>query len=70
MTASLKNILTNIVDNLEKVATQTIAIQTALIEKRVLADQEIENQYAIGAHEIAVAHLADVRRLIRLLPVE
>jgi hypothetical protein len=70
MSGSLKNVLTNIVDNLEKVATQTIAIQTALIEKRTLADQEIENRYAVDAHAVAADHLAEVRRLIRLLPAE
>lgn len=66
----LKRTLNNIVDNLEKVATQTIALQTALIEKRILVDGEIENQYALTAHLLAADHLAEARRLINLLPFE
>ena len=40
------------------------------IEKNVLTDREIENQYAADAHAVAFGHLAEVRRLIKLLPVE
>lgn len=54
-------------DNLEKVATHAIAIQTALIEKNIFAEGEIENQYAVRAHELASDHLAEVRRLIKQL---
>ena len=67
MNDSLKRTLSSIVDNLEKVATHAIAIQTALIEKNIFAEGEIENQYAVRAHELASDHLAEVRRLIKQL---
>ena len=68
MSNSLKRALNEIVDNLEKVATQVIAIETALVEKKTLGDGEIAAHYAADAHGLASEHLSQARHLIRLLP--
>jgi hypothetical protein len=65
---SLKRTLNEIVDNLEKVATQVIAIEMALVESKTLADGVIATHYAADAHILASEHLSQARHLIRLLP--
>ena len=65
---NLKQILSEIVDRLESVATTTDALEGLLVANETLAPDEVENHVSGNPNPIVVQALARVRAAIVALP--
>ena len=65
----MKGILNNIVTILEEIATDLASMETALIQKEILGEGELDHHIPIEG-VFAQSQLASLRRMISALPDE